>query len=123
MKIQDLILLRKLKLHPHPIDYVLSEDEGAVLYFRSPTSLSFQLKTLTNSFTPGLFQYICAACATMGAGRLVLDIDVIAQAGLDDAFNSSELKKACVDELSYEKHTQFILFATVNFNYDHFMLQ
>lgn len=93
MHIKELILLKKLGLTVHPLDYVLHETEGAALYFLEKDSMTFRLKTLTNQFTPGLFQYICAACATMGMGTLTLEVDEPALGSLMQVFQESELRK------------------------------
>ena len=92
--VKDLILLKKLGFHGLPLDYALSETEGVVLYYVELNHLTFEMKTLTNSFTPGLFQYVCAACATLGKGDAAILIPSETEASFNHVFDESALKQA-----------------------------
>jgi hypothetical protein len=124
--VKDLILLKRLGFHAHPLDYALSEAEGVVLYFLEADQLTFEMKTLTNSFTPGLFQYICAACATMGKGEVTIIFPAAAHASFNQVYDESSLKRATdharsrfqpIDEVRHE-HTK--IRATLTFDYSVF---
>ena len=110
----SVMLLRKLgfKMMPAPLDYAVDSIEGVAIYHRDDSAISFTLKSLTNSFTPGLFQFVCASCATLGKGSAKLNVDEGAIAGLLDAINNSELKKA----ITAMKYTQVA--AKIEFDYD-----
>lgn len=90
---QAYILLRKLGFALAPLDYAVDKVEGVALYRVDQDYLHFVLKSRTNMFTPGLFQHVCVACATMGKGTVRIDIEVGAEAGLEAVVRASEFGK------------------------------
>ncbi len=112
--------LKKLGFKNHPdatTSYVVDDVEGLVIdaVVREDRVIRCTLKSLTNSFTPGLFQYVCSYCASMTKGTIWIEIDAPAEAGLLEAIDKSTLKQAITKTVTKDQPP--VKFYRISFDY------
>lgn len=83
--------LKKLGFSGPALDHAANETEGVIVHTFGPTWVWFVFKSKTNSFTQGLFQFVCARAAALGKGRVYLECDQPAEAGLLAAIQASAM--------------------------------